>query len=57
MTYDIAIVLLQIDDKGKKLYFLKKTFLLGNISMHNLFAMPFFILNNLEINFNNELLG
>lgn len=39
--------------KSKKYRFLEKTFLLTNISIDIAFEILFFILNNVEINFNN----
>lgn len=53
-TFGIVIALFQLDDKDRKSFFFKKTFLLVNISMIVAFGMPFLILSNVKINFNNQ---
>lgn len=52
-TYRIVIVLFGIDDKDKKSSFLKKTLLLVNIKMDDVFKMYFLTLSNIKIIFNN----
>lgn len=48
------IVLFQVDNKNGESRFFEETFLLANISIDITFRMPFFILNNVEVNFNNQ---
>lgn len=55
-TFVKIIALFQVDDKNIKFCFFEKTFRLANISMDVAFGMPFFILSNVEITFNNRVL-
>lgn len=52
--YKMIITTFQVDNKNGKLCFFKKTFLLADISIDVTFGMFFFILSNIEVNFNNQ---
>lgn len=53
-TFRMMIALFQVDDKDKKSRFLEKIFLLTDISLDIVFGIPFLILSNVEVNFNNR---
>lgn len=50
----MLIVFFLIDDKDGESYFLKKIFLLTDISMNIAFKMFFLILSNVKVNFTNQ---
>lgn len=52
-TNKIVIISFLIDDKTKRFWFFRKTFLLANFSIDVALGILLFILNNIKINFTN----
>lgn len=52
--YKMVIALFQINHKIKKFRFIKRTFLLIDISINVAIAIYFLTLSNLKVNFNNR---